>query len=102
MACGLSLAGRVNYANASACQLAGEAILAELPADGVWVGDLSALETGNSVTAAVLMGWQRFAASRGSQLRLANAPERLLAILAASNLDTVFAVGRTSQGHDAS
>lgn len=90
---GLSLGGRVDYDNASACQQAGEVIMAALET-GAWTCDLAALETGSSVTAAVLMGWQRYAISRGATLSLTHAPERLVAILAASNLDDVFAVAR--------
>ncbi|MEO6699779.1 MAG: STAS domain-containing protein [Paraperlucidibaca sp.] len=97
-ASGLSLGGRVDYANASACQQAGEAAMAKLPADSAWTCELSALETGSSVTAAVLMAWQRFALGRGSKLTLTQAPERLVAILAASNLDEIFAVERSLEG----
>jgi len=96
---GLSLAGRVDYSNAGACQREGQAILAALSADGAWTCELSALETGSSVTAAVLMAWQRFAISRNSTLSLTQAPERLVSILAARNLDKVFAVERTVEGN---
>jgi anti-anti-sigma regulatory factor len=95
---GLSLGGRVDYANASACQQAGEVVMAELPADSTWTCELSALGTGSSITAAVLMAWQRFALGRGSKLTLTQAPERLVAILTASNLDEIFAVERTLEG----
>lgn len=92
---GLRLSGRVDYDNAHACQQAGETIMATLPA-GEWTCDLTELETGSSVTAAVLMAWQRYAISRNASLRLTNAPQRLVAILAASNLDEVFAVAPNS------
>ncbi|REH38728.1 anti-anti-sigma regulatory factor [Paraperlucidibaca baekdonensis] len=98
---GLRLSGRVDYSNASAAQQAGEAVLATLSA-GEWRCELSALETGSSVTAAVLMAWQRYALAHDSRLVLTQAPERLVAILAASNLAEVFAVEHRLEGMHAS
>lgn len=87
---GLALAGQVDHADARACRDAGLALLGKLPGSGPWLCDLSGLASGSSVTAAVLMSWQREAGRRGGQLLLQSAPERLLAILAASNLLPVF------------
>lgn len=89
-AAGLSLSGSIDYATAEACQAEGLAILAKLPASGTVVCDLSGLDSGSSVTAAVLMSWQRAAGRRQQQLTLRSIPERLHAILQASNLLPVF------------
>lgn len=88
---GLSLAGRVGFADAAACETRGLALLASLPAGtGVLRCDLSGLESGSSVTAAVLMSWQRAAGRGGRRLVLQAIPTRLRAILQASNLLAVF------------
>ncbi len=87
---GLSLSGTVDYASATACEAEGLAVIAALPATGPWLCDLSGLSSGSSVTAAVLMSWQRAAGRRQQQLHLRAIPERLHAILQASNLLPVF------------
>jgi len=92
---GLTLAGAVDSGNAGRVEADGLALLIQLPAGAV-VCDLSALTTGNSVTAAVLMSWRRAAAKRQQALTLRAIPERLRAILQASNLLSVF----TSATHE--
>lgn len=87
---GLSLSGRVDYASAAACQAEGLTLIAGLPAGASWVCDLSGLTSGSSVTAAVLMSWQRAAGRRQQRLILRAIPARLHAILQASNLLPVF------------
>lgn len=87
---GLSLTGTVDYTTAETCLVGGLTILAGLPAGGPWVCDLSGLDSGSSVTAAVLMSWQRAAGRRQQKLVLRSIPERLHAILQASNLLPVF------------
>lgn len=87
---GLSLTGTVDYTTAETCLAGGLTILAGLPAGGPWVCDLSGLDSGSSVTAAVLMSWQRAAGRRQQKLVLRSIPERLHAILQASNLLPVF------------
>ena len=92
---GLALAGAVDSANAGQCEADGLALIAQLSAGAV-VCDLAGLTTGNSVTAAVLMSWRRAAAKRQQVLTLRAIPERLQAILQASNLLPVF----TSATHE--
>jgi len=87
---GLSLAGVIDFASAAACQAEGLALIATLPERGPWVCDLSGLTSGSSVTAAVLMSWQRAAGLRRQTLVLRAIPARLHAILQASNLLPVF------------
>lgn len=90
-ASGLALAGRIDHADAADCEARGLALIASLPAGrNVLACDLSGLESGSSVTAAVLMSWQRAAGRAGRQLVLQNIPARLRAILQASNLLAVF------------
>lgn len=90
-AIGLRLTGRVDYQNANALMDDGLALIAKLPAQqSAWLCDLSGLLTGSSVTAAVLMSWQRAAEQRQHQLTLRALPDRLNAILKASNLLDVF------------
>lgn len=88
---GLVVAGSVDFSNAETVSAQGLAILAGLPeASGEWVCDLGGLSTGNSVSAAVLLTWQKAARSRRHQLTVSAMPERLQAILRASNLLPVF------------
>lgn len=90
-AAGLSLAGRIDYADAAEGEARGLALIAGLPAGTAALDcDLSGLESGSSVTAAVLMSWQRAAGRSGRRLVLKNIPARLHAILQASNLLAVF------------
>lgn len=86
---GFALRGAVDSANADRCLAQGLDQLAAL-APGDCICDLSGLSTGNSVTAAVLMAWRRAAAQRQQTLTLTAIPERLKAILQASNLLIVF------------
>lgn len=86
---GLALAGAVDSRNAGQCEADGLALLATLDGGSV-VCDLAGLTTSNSVTAAVLMSWRRAASQRQQTLTLRAIPERLQAILQASNLLTVF------------
>jgi len=86
---GLVLTGAVDSSNACQCEAAGLALIATLPS-GQCLCDLSGLTTGNSVTAAVLMSWRRAAARRQQVLTLRAMPDRLQAILQASNLLPVF------------
>lgn len=90
-AAGIALAGRVDYLSAEPCLQQGLKLLAALPVEARLVCDLSGLDTGSSVTAAVLMTWQRAAGSRRQHLTLQAVPQRLRAILAASNLLDVLA-----------
>lgn len=92
---GLALTGAVDSGNAGQCEADGLALMAAL-APGLCVCDLAGLTTGNSVTAAVLMSWRRAAARRQQTLQLRAIPERLQAILQASNLLPVF----TSATHE--
>lgn len=87
---GLSLSGSVDFASAAACEAEGLVLIAGLPANGPWVCDLASLDSGSSVTAAVLMSWQRAAGRRQQRLVLRAVPARLQAILQASNLLPVF------------
>ena len=88
---GFALSGAVDSANAGQCEADGLTLIASLAA-GPCVCDLSGLTTGNSVTAAVLMSWRRAAAKRQQTLTLKAIPARLLAILQASNLLSVFTI----------
>lgn len=88
---GLSLSGTVDFASAEACLNDGLALIGGLAAGTrPWVCDLSGLASGSSVTAAVLMSWQRAAGRRQQTLTLRALPARLHAILQASNLLPVF------------
>lgn len=86
---GLALSGEVDSRNARQCETEGLALLAALPS-GACVCDLSGLSTSSSVTAAVLMSWRRAASQRQQTLTLRAIPQRLQAILQASNLLSVF------------
>lgn len=88
---GLVVSGCIDFANAEALAAEGRAILAQLPdAAGEWVCHLGGLTAGNSITAAVLLTWQKAARSRRHQLTVTAMPDRLQAILRASNLLPVF------------
>lgn len=87
---GLALSGVVDHADARTCRDNGLVLLDKLPKAESWLCDLSGLGSGSSVTAAVLMSWQRAAGRRGGRLVLQSVPERLRAILAASDLLPVF------------
>lgn len=103
-AVGLRLTGSVDYASANALERDGLALLASLPLPGAvpggmpghWLCDLSGLLTGSSVTAAVLMSWQRAAGARQQRLVLRAIPDRLHAILKASNLLDVFTLAASA------
>lgn len=88
---GLLVTGCIDFANAEALVAEGQAILAQLPdAAGEWVCHLGGLTAGNSITAAVLLSWQRVARTLRHQLTVTAMPDRLQAILRASNLLPVF------------
>lgn len=86
----LHLSGAIDAAGAEACETEGRRLIIGLAGDGPLDCDLSALTSGSSLTAAVLMSWHRAAAGRGRALRLQSLPARLRAILDAGNLLPVF------------
>lgn len=86
---GLALTGAVDSHHAGRCEAEGLSLLTQL-GSGMVICDLAGLTTSNSVTAAVLMSWRRAASQRQQTLMLRAVPERLRAILQASNLLSVF------------
>lgn len=86
----LHLSGAIDAAGAESCEAAGRRLIDGLAGSGPLDCDLSALTSGSSLTAAVLMSWHRAAARRGRALRLQALPARLRAILVAGNLLPVF------------
>lgn len=87
---GFRLAGVVDIHNANEVWREGSKLLKSvtqtIPPYSRVIGDLSGLQSSHSVTLAVLLQWYRQLAQAGYQLQLVQVPERLQAIMRASNL----------------
>lgn len=85
----LEVAGDLLFDDAVAAAAAGRALVAAAGARPVTVS-LAALARVNSVSAVVLVEWQRAAVAAGGSLRVADVPPRLAGILRLSGLEEVL------------
>ena len=81
----LNVNGDIIPANAEAVRNEGERLIAQL--NQRVVVDLSGLGAAHSIVLSVLLCWLRLARSRGQDLRLEGAGERLRSLAALSGLD---------------
>ena len=86
----IEVAGDLLFDHAVAVRDAGRRLLAGVTAPVVTVG-LGGLGRVNSVSAAVLVEWQRQVAAAGRRLVVADVPPRLAGIFRLSGLDLVLA-----------
>lgn len=84
----LRLEGAVDFDNAAAIHAAGLGLLAG--SGQRVVVDLSAMESENSITVAIIVQWLRVAAAAGKSLTLAEVPPLFRAIVGVSGLNTVL------------
>lgn len=94
----LVVTGDLLFGQAEAVCRAGLALLAGLPGRQCVVS-LAGLGRVSSVTAVVLVEWQRAARAAGKQLTVTDIPARLAGIFRLSGLDDVFAAGTHPAGH---
>lgn len=88
----IEVAGDLLFDDAVAARDAGRALVAGMTTPVVTVS-LAGVGRVNSVSAAVLVEWQRAAAAAGRQLVVADVPPRLAGIIRLSGLDAVLPVG---------
>ena len=84
----LKLQGAVDFDNAAAIHAAGLTLLRDSGKNVVV--DLSAMESENSITVAIIVQWVRVAAAAGKTLTLVEVPPLFRAIVGVSGLNTVL------------
>lgn len=87
----IAVAGDLLFDDAVAACEAGRALIAAAPGAQVDVS-MGGLARVNSVSAVVLVEWQRAALAAGKTLRVHDVPPRLAGILRLSGLDGVLAI----------
>lgn len=88
----IAVAGDLLFDDAVAARTAGRALIAAAAGPRVEV-TLAGLARVNSVSAVVLVEWQRAAAEAGKTLAIVDVPPRLAGILRLSGLDEVLPLG---------
>ena len=84
------LKGSLTHHSGAKLLSTGESMIAKAASSGRWQVDLSGVEHSSSVGAALLLGWRRFAQSKGVQLVVVNTPENLSAVMRLSGVDRLF------------